>query len=88
MIYKKPGEKFSHENITYTVAAASSPMKRVSTAGSSGASFNYCTDDDRETENDTPDIYCKFDPPYLSAAAAHWSRLFLSSMVRQSVWRI
>ncbi len=68
MIYKKPGEKFSHENITYTVGSRVLANEASEYSGLFGRILEIRTDDDRETENDTPDIYCKFDPPYLSAA--------------------
>ena len=68
MIYKKPGEKFSHENITYTVGSRVLANEASEYSGLFGRILEIRTDDDRETENDTPDIYCKFDPPCLSAA--------------------
>ena len=88
MIYKKPGEKFSHENITYTVGSRVLANEASEYSGLFGRILEIRTDDDRETENDTPDIYCKFDRCTFPLPVAHWSRLFLSSMVRQSVWRI
>ena len=87
MIYKKPDEKFSHENITYTVGSRVLANEASEYSGLFGRILEIRTDDDRETENDTPDIYCKFDRAF-PLPAAHWSRLFLNSMVRQSVWRI
>ena len=68
MIYKKPDEKFSHENITYTVGSRVLANEASEYSGLFGRILEIRTDDDRETENDTPDIYCKFDPPCLSAA--------------------
>lgn len=88
MIYKKPGEKFSHENITYTVGSRVLANEASEYSGLFGRILEIRTDDDRETENDTPDIYCKFDPPCLSAARRALEQTFLNSMVRQSVWRI
>ena len=88
MIYKKPGEKFSHENITYTVGSRVLANEASEYSGLFGRILQIRTDDDRETENDTPDIYCEFDRRAFPLPAAHWSRLFLNSMVRQSVWRI
>ncbi len=88
MIYKKPGEKFSHENITYTVAAASSPMKRVSTAGSSGASLKFARMMTGKLKMIRRTSIVNLTRRTFPLPAAHWSRLFLSSMVRQSVWRI
>ena len=88
MIYKKPGEKFSHENITYTVGSRVLANEASEYSGLFGRILEIRTDDDRETENDTPDIYCNLTRRTFPLPAAHWSRLFLSSMVRQSVWRI
>ena len=68
MIYKKPDEKFSHENITYTVGSRVLANEASEYSGLFGRILEIRTDDDRETENDTPDIYCEFDPPCLSAA--------------------
>lgn len=88
MIYKKPDEKFSHENITYTVAAASSPMKRVSTAGSSGASLKFARMMTGKLKMIRRTSIVNLTRRAFPLPAAHWSRLFLNSMVRQSVWRI
>ena len=68
MIYKKPGEKFSYEDITYTVGNRVLANEASEYSGLFGRILEIRTDDDRETENDTPDIYCEFDPPYLSAS--------------------
>lgn len=68
MIYKKPGEKFSYENITYTVGSRVLANEASEYSGLFGRILEIRTDDDRETENDAPDIYCEFDPPYLSAS--------------------
>lgn len=86
--YKKPDEKFSHENITYTVGSRVLANEASEYSGLFGRILEIRTDDDRETENDTPDIYCEFDPPCLSAARRALEQTFLNSMVRQSVWRI
>ena len=56
MIYKKPGEKFSHENITYTVGSRVLANEASEYSGLFGRILEIRTDDDRETENDTPDI--------------------------------
>ena len=80
MIYKKPDEKFSHENITYTVGSRVLANEASEYSGLFGRILEIRTDDDRETENDTRRAF--------PLPAAHWSRLFLNSMVRQSVWRI
>ena len=56
MIYKKPGEKFSYEDITYTVGNRVLANEASEYSGLFGRILEIRTDDDRETENDTPDI--------------------------------
>ena len=68
MIYKELGEEFSHENITYTVGSRVLANEASEYNGLFGCILEIRTDDDRETENDAPDIYCEFDPPCLSAS--------------------
>ena len=56
MIYKKPDEKFSHENITYTVGSRVLANEASEYSGLFGRILEIRTDDERETENDTTDI--------------------------------
>lgn len=41
-----------------------------------GTILEIRTGNDRETENDTPDIYCSFDPPALSMRRSELERVF------------
>ena len=67
MIYKKPGEEFWHEGICYKVGGRIVANEASDYAGLFGNILEIRTEDDRETENDTPDIYCAFEAPVLSA---------------------
>ena len=86
MIYKKPGEKFSYEDITYT--AAYLPMKQVSTADSSGASLKFARMMTGKPKMIRRTSIASLTLRTFPLPAVRWSRLFLNSMVRQSVWRI
>lgn len=88
MIYKKPGEKFSHENITYTVGSRVLANEASEYSGLFGRILEIRTDEDRETEMIRRTSIVNLTRRAFPLPAAHWSRLFLNSMVRQSVWRI
>lgn len=65
MIYDIPGDEFIYEGVTYRVGAEIVATDGSEYAGLNGFIREIRTDDDRETENETPDIYCYFDPPCL-----------------------
>lgn len=66
MIYHQPGEEFWHEGVCYKVGGRIVANEASDYAGLFGNILEIRTEDDRETDNDTPDIYCAFDPPVLS----------------------
>lgn len=76
MIYKEPGEKLMYENAAYIVGGRVLANEASEYDGLFGRILEIRTDDDRETENDTPDIYCAFDPPPLSVARAALEHTF------------
>ena len=76
MIYKEPGEKLMYENAAYIVGGRVLANEASEYDGLVGRILEIRTDDDRETENDTPDIYCAFDPPPLSVARAALEQTF------------
>lgn len=88
MIYKKPGEKFSYENITYTVGSRVLANEASEYSGLFGRILEIRTDDDRETEMMRRTSIASLTLRTFPLPAVRWSRLFLNSMVRQSVWRI
>ena len=68
MIYSKEGETLWYSGFPYTVGAQVYANESSDYSGLFGVIREIRTGSDRETENDTPDIYCAFDPPVLSAA--------------------
>ena len=67
MIFLKPGEEFWHEGVCYKVGGRIVANEVSDYAGLFGNILEIRTEDDRETDNDTPDIYCAFEAPVLSA---------------------
>jgi len=67
MIYKKPGEKLLYNGLSYIVGDKVLANENSAYDGLFGKILEIRTGSDRETGNDTPDIYCAFDPPVLSA---------------------
>ena len=65
MIYAKPGAGIHVDGVFFTVGMHVLANKTSEYDGLYGVITEIRTDDDRETENDTPDIYCQFDVPVL-----------------------
>ena len=65
MIYKVVGQEFIYEGVTYCVGAEIVGAAESDYRGLNGFILEIRTGDDRETENETPDIHCYFDPPCL-----------------------
>ena len=65
MIYDRIGASFCYEGVTYAIGAKVIATAESEYEGLYGTIIEIRTDDDRETENDTPDIYCEFLPPVL-----------------------
>ena len=88
MIYKKPDEKFSHENITYTVGSRVLANEASEYSGLFGASLKFARMMTGKLKMIRRTSIVNLTRRAFPLPAAHWSRLFLNSMVRQSVWRI
>ena len=65
MIYNVVGQEFIYEGVTYRVGAEVVGTAESDYRGLNGFILEIRTGDDRETENETPDIHCYFDPPCL-----------------------
>ena len=63
MIYNVVGQEFIYEGVTYRVGAEVVGTTESDYRGLKGFILEIRTGDDRETENETPDIHCYFDPP-------------------------
>lgn len=80
MILDLVGASFYHEGVTYTVGSQVVATEESDYEGLFGTITEIRTGDDRETENDTPDIYCEFMPPVvpheIEALQDRFSRLY------------
>ena len=56
MIYDIPGDEFIYEGVTYRVGAEVVATEGSDYAGLNGFIREIRTEDDRETDNETPDI--------------------------------
>ena len=63
MIINKDGMRYTYNGTTYTTGAAVVATEESEYQGLCGIITEIRDGVDRETENDTPDIYCCFEPP-------------------------
>ena len=63
MIINKEGMRYTYGGTTYTIGAAVVATEKSAYQGLYGIITEIRDGADRETENDTPDIYCCFEPP-------------------------
>lgn len=80
MIIDRIGAQYEYEGITYTIGGKVYANGESDFEGLFGIITEIRDGDDRETENDTLDIYCKFMPPVLpdeiKAIEERFSRLY------------
>lgn len=76
MLINKPGAEFLYNGITYRVGDVIIGSDQSEYAGLIGSILEIRDGDDKETENDTPDIYCSFEPPVLPADIAKVEAVF------------
>ena len=63
MIINQEGMRYTYNGMTYTIGAAVMATEASEYRGLYGTITEIRDGADRETENDTPDIYCCFEPP-------------------------
>lgn len=63
MIINKEGMRYTYNSTTYTIGAVVVATEESEYQGLYGIITEIRDDVDRETENDTPDIYCWFETP-------------------------
>lgn len=63
MILQENGARFCTEGKVFTIGGIICANDESEYAGLCGTVMEIRSGDDCETENDTPDIYCAFDPP-------------------------
>lgn len=67
MVIKRTGEIYQYEGMTYTIGERIYANGQSDWEGLFGVITEIRTDEDKETENETPDVYCSFDVPVLPA---------------------
>lgn len=65
MILNRLGAEFEYEGVTYTIGGAVVGTAESEYEGLYGRITAIYDGEDKETENETPDIYCEFDPPVM-----------------------
>lgn len=80
MLYQNNCDRFTAEGKTFTVGGGVFANGNSEYMGLFGTVTEIRTGDDRETDNDTPDIYCAFQPPEdqerVYAYERHFSALY------------
>lgn len=67
MIINRPGAEFLYEGVIYRIGDTIIGNSESEYAGLLGSILEIRDGEDKETENDTPDIYCSFSNPVLPA---------------------
>lgn len=65
MIINRHSDEFEYEGVTYKIGAPIVGMPESEYAGLFGIITEIRDGEDKDTENETPDLYCTFDPPAL-----------------------
>ncbi len=65
MILNRIGDKFEYEGLTYVIGAPIMGTPESEYEGLYGTITEIRDGEDKETENETPDIYCSFEVPAL-----------------------
>lgn len=76
MIINKDGMRYTYNGTTYTIGAAVVATEESEYQGLCGIITEIRDGSDRETENDTPDIYCCFEPPLFQEEIRELERRF------------
>lgn len=76
MVIRQTGDTYKYENKSYTIGQRVYANGQSDWEGLFGVITEIRTDEDRETGNETPDIYCSFDVPELPAAVKELEERF------------
>ena len=81
MIITKFGADFLYEGETYRIGATVIANAKSAYEGLVGEIREIRTGEDKETENETPEIFCRFEPPKLSADITELEKRFSDDCV-------
>lgn len=86
MLINKSGAEFLYNGITYRVGDVIIGSDQSEYAGLIGSILEIRDGNDKETENDTPDIYCSFDPRHYRRTLRKWKLCSRTCMTRKRHW--
>lgn len=76
MIINRHGAKFLYEGVTYRIGDRIIGTEESEYAGLNGVIFEIRDGEDKETDNETPDIYCSFEEPVLPSDIEELEKTF------------
>ena len=76
MVVNQANQKYEYLGVTYAIGAAVMATEASEYRGLYGTITEIRDGSDRETENDTPDIYCCFQPPLFPKEIQELERRF------------
>ena len=76
MIINRPGAEFEYEGVIYTIGVPVIGTNESEYEGLFGRITEIRDGEDKDTENETPDFYCEFDPPALPCEVEHLEEIF------------
>ena len=81
MIITEPKAEFLYEGETYRIGATVIANEKSAYEGLVGEICEIRTGEDKEIENETPEIFCRFEPPKLSADITELEKRFSDDCV-------
>ncbi|OUP05295.1 hypothetical protein B5F36_00440 [Anaerofilum sp. An201] len=76
MILSYPGAEYSHGSVKYAIGSTVMATDQSPYQGLLGTIVEIRDGQDRETQNETPDIYCSFDTPVIPAEIEKLEKVF------------
>ena len=86
MLINKPGAEFLYNGITYRVGDVIIGSDQSEYAGLIGSIFEIRDGSDKETDNDTPDIYCPLILRYYQRTSKRLKQCSRTCMARKRYW--
>ena len=76
MIINTPGAEFEYEGVVYKIGGPVVGTPESEYEGLFGSITEIRDGEDKDTENETPDLYCTFDPPVLPCEVRKLEKVF------------
>ena len=83
MIINRIGAEFEYEGTTYVIGAPIVGTPESEYEGLYGTITEIRVGEDKETENETPDLYCSFEVPVLPCEVKKLEEVFLNCIARK-----